>query len=86
MTRKNCPYWKRNNNHGLKHCQNPSIHFRLHTNAPITTFTSKELILLAEHDWHNREELKHFHPKIPWVSGWITGFLSAHTTTQGGEQ
>ena len=47
--------------------------------APVTTFTilsSEELILLAENDWHNREERKHLHPKIPWVSGWITGFLS----------
>ena len=47
--------------------------------APVTTLTilsSEELILLAENDWHNREERKHLHPKIPWVSGWITGFLS----------
>lgn len=38
--------------------------------------TSKELTSLAEHDWHNREERKHKHPMSPWVSGWITGFLT----------
>lgn len=38
--------------------------------------SSKELILLAEHDWHNREERKRLHPMIPWTHGWITGFLT----------
>ena len=37
---------------------------------------SKELILLAQTDWHNREERKHRYEMIPWTMGWITGFLS----------
>lgn len=37
---------------------------------------SKELILLAETDWHNREERKHQYEMIPWTMGWVTGFLS----------
>ena len=42
----------------------------------MTVPNSKELISLAERDWHNREERKHKHPMSPWVSGWITGFLT----------
>ena len=37
---------------------------------------SKELILLAQTDWHNREERKHRYEMILWTNGWITGFLS----------
>ena len=37
---------------------------------------SKELILLAQTDWHNREERKHRYEMIPWTMGWMTGFLS----------
>jgi hypothetical protein len=37
---------------------------------------SKELTLLAETDWHNREERKHQYEMIPWTMGWMTGFLS----------
>lgn len=37
---------------------------------------SKELTLLAETDWHNREERKHRYEMIPWTMGWMTGFLS----------
>jgi len=37
---------------------------------------SKELILLAETDWHNREERKHRYEMIPWTMGWMAGFLS----------
>jgi hypothetical protein len=39
--------------------------------------SSKELILLAEHDWHCREERRHLYPMIPWTHGWMTGFLTA---------
>ena len=45
--------------------------------------SSKELNSLAEHDWHNREERKHKHPMSPWVSGWITGFLSKRKPNWG---
>jgi len=38
--------------------------------------SSKELILLATNDWHNRQERKGFDDREAWVSGWITGFLS----------
>ena len=37
---------------------------------------STEIKRLAEHDWHNREERRGIHAMTPWVSGWITGFLS----------
>ena len=37
---------------------------------------SKELILLAQTDWHNREERKHKYEMIPWTMGWMTGFFS----------
>ena len=37
---------------------------------------SKELILLAQTDWHNREERKHRYEMIPWTIGWMSGFLS----------
>ena len=48
--------------------------------------SSKELNSLAEHDWHNREERKHKHPMSPWVSGWITGFLSERKPNWGKER
>jgi hypothetical protein len=37
---------------------------------------STELRRIAEHDWHNCEERRGIHAMTPWVSGWITGFLS----------
>ena len=37
---------------------------------------SKELILLAETDWHNREERKRRYEMASWTAGWMTGFLS----------
>ena len=37
---------------------------------------SKELTLLAQTDWHNREERKHRYEMIPWTMGWMNGFLS----------
>ena len=47
---------------------------RPHTPAAVPS--SKELILLAEMEWHNREERKHLNPMIPWTHGWMSGFLT----------
>jgi len=38
--------------------------------------SSKKLILLATHDFKNREERKGLYDQSSWVSGWVTGFLS----------
>lgn len=41
-----------------------------------SSFSSTEMIHLAENDWHNREERRGIHPMQPWMAGWITGFLT----------
>lgn len=52
----------------------PLLNPSMENNNPVPN--SKELILLAETDWHNREERKHQYEMIPWTNGWMTGFLS----------
>lgn len=52
----------------------PLLNPSMENNNPVPN--SKELILLAETDWHNREERKHQYEMIPWTMGWVTGFLS----------
>lgn len=39
-------------------------------------FNSTELILLAHDEWKRREERKHIHEEIPWVQGFINGFIT----------
>ena len=52
----------------------PLLNSPAENNNPIPN--SKELILLAQTDWRNREERKHRYEMIPWTNGWMTGFLS----------
>ena len=44
--------------------------------APVKFPNSTELLLMAHTDWKNRIERKHTHEEIPWVDGWIHGFLT----------
>jgi hypothetical protein len=46
--------------------------------APIKFPNSTELLLMANTEWKNRIERKHTHDCIPWVDGWIHGFLTPH--------
>ena len=48
--------------------------------------SSKELILLATHDFKTREERHHRHDQPSWTSGWITGFLSERKPNWGKER
>jgi hypothetical protein len=57
-------------------CDRPTIEVFPFLRSQHGVPSSKELISLAENDWHNREERKHKHPMSPWVSGWISGFLT----------
>ena len=41
------------------------------------TPNSTELLLVAHDEWKRREERKHLHPEIPWITGWISGFLTS---------
>ena len=38
---------------------------------------SAELLVMAEREWHNREERQGIHPKNDWCAGWISGYLTA---------
>jgi hypothetical protein len=31
---------------------------------------------MADQEWHNREERRGIHAKIPWTMGWISGYLT----------
>ena len=39
--------------------------------------SSEDLLLVAHDEWKRRQERKHLHDEIPWVSGWISGFLTS---------
>lgn len=43
---------------------------------------STDLLLIAHDEWKRREERKHQHPEPPWVSGWISGFLTSKKFVQ----
>jgi hypothetical protein len=49
---------------------------RPHPQAPTKFPNSTELLLMAHTEWKNRIERKHTHDEIPWVDGWIHGFLT----------
>ena len=38
--------------------------------------SSSDLLLIAHDEWKRREERRHIHQEIPWVHGWISGFLT----------
>jgi hypothetical protein len=38
---------------------------------------STTLIEMAEREWHNREERRGIHGKVPWTTGWMSGYLSS---------
>lgn len=44
--------------------------------VPIKFPNSEELLLMAHTEWKNCEERKHIHDEIPWVHGWINGYLT----------
>jgi len=39
--------------------------------------SSEDLLLIAHDEWKRREERKHIHDNVSWVSGWISGFLTS---------
>jgi hypothetical protein len=41
------------------------------------SFTSTDLLLISHDEWKRREERKHQHDHISWVTGWISGFLTS---------
>jgi hypothetical protein len=38
---------------------------------------STTLIEMAEREWHSREERRGIHDKVPWTTGWMSGYLSS---------
>ena len=38
---------------------------------------SGDLLLIAHDEWKRRQERKGFDDEIPWVSGWISGYLTS---------
>ena len=77
-----CRFWKQ------RACKNVSTNNCWNTSCPDHKIqkdgcienrqipSSKELILLAKHDWKNRQERKGLNDEQSWTSGWIAGFLS----------
>jgi len=45
-------------------------------------FSSSDLLLIAHDEWKRREERKHIHEHISWVTGWISGFLTSRKFVQ----
>jgi hypothetical protein len=39
--------------------------------------SSTNLLLIAHDEWKRREERRHIHEEMPWVHGWISGFLTS---------
>ena len=39
--------------------------------------SSGDLLLIAHDEWKRRQERKGFDDEIPWVSGWISGYLTS---------
>lgn len=37
---------------------------------------SATLIKMAELEWHNREERRGIHERVPWMAGWMSGYLT----------
>jgi hypothetical protein len=48
-----------------------------HSNASEPVPDSTTLIEMAEREWHNREERRGIHDKVPWTTGWMSGYLSS---------
>ena len=38
--------------------------------------SSGDLLLIAHDEWKRRQERKGFDDEIPWISGWISGYLT----------
>lgn len=65
-------------------CESEKCHHRfqfgdgeiIHKNRGKVKFNSTDLLLLANDEWKRREERKHNHEEIPWVAGFINGFLT----------
>ena len=39
--------------------------------------SSGDLLLIAHDEWKRRQEKKDFDDEIPWISGWISGYLTS---------
>jgi hypothetical protein len=39
--------------------------------------SSRDLLLIAHDEWKRREERRHIHEELPWVHGWVGGFLTS---------
>ena len=39
--------------------------------------SSTDLLLIAHDEWKRREERRHIHEELPWVHGWISGYLTS---------
>ena len=39
--------------------------------------SSGELLLVAHDEWKRRQERKNLDDELPWISGWISGFLTS---------
>ncbi|RPJ50997.1 MAG: hypothetical protein EHJ95_06150 [Methanobacteriota archaeon] len=44
--------------------------------------SSTNLLLIAHDEWKRREERRHIHEEMPWVHGWISGFLTSRQFVQ----
>jgi hypothetical protein len=48
-----------------------------HSSASEPVPDSTTLIEMAEREWHSREERRGIHDKVPWTTGWMSGYLSS---------
>jgi len=39
--------------------------------------SSTDLLLIAHDEWKRREERRHIHEELPWIHGWISGYLTS---------
>jgi len=54
------------------------IRSRLYSTIEQKKFPSSgDLLLIAHDEWKRRQERKGFDDEIPWVSGWISGYLTS---------
>jgi hypothetical protein len=44
--------------------------------------SSTSLLLIAHDEWKRRQERKHMDDESPWISGWISGYLTSKKFVQ----
>ena len=69
--------------HGIEDCRKHGSRLYVDTECfsctrnPTPSFPdSATLIRMADTEWHNREERRGIHERVPWTAGWMSGYLT----------